>query len=221
MDRLTETPSGKRLDGKDEEREEVRMKVLLVGSGGHVGGVARAELEKRGHDVIGATRSTDPGVDTSDADSISKLLTAVGVVDAIVVAVGAAAFIPVTELTREDYTEAFVSKTLGQIEFVTQGLDHLSDGGSITFVTGVLSREPVPTASAAAMANGAVESFVVSAAPELPRGIRINAVSPNVLANSPHFHDAFAGMIPVTDEEVASAFVRSVEGNVTGRILTV
>src|SRR5699024_12836486 len=83
----------------------------------------------------------------------------------------------------------------------------------ITFVTGVLSREPVPTASAAAMANGAVESFVVSAAPELPRGIRINAVSPNVLANSPHFHDAFAGMIPVTDEEVASASVRSIEGN--------
>src|SRR5699024_9036279 len=139
----------------------------------------------------------------------------------IVVAVGAAAFKPVTELTREDYTGAFVSKTLGQIEFVTQGLDHLSDGGSITFVTGVLSRDPVPTASAAAMANGAVESFVVSAAPELPRRIRINAVSPNVLANSPHFHDAFAGMIPVTDEEVASAFVRSIEGNVTGRILTV
>src|SRR5690625_7747557 len=81
------------------------MKILLVGSGGHVGGVARAELEKRGHDVIGATRSIDPGVDTSDADSISKLLEAVGVVDAIVVAVGAAAFKPVTELTREDYTE--------------------------------------------------------------------------------------------------------------------
>src|SRR5699024_8153963 len=113
------------------------MKILLVGSGGHVGGVARAELEKRGHDVIGATRSTD--------------------------------------------TEACTSKTLGHIEFVTQRLAHLRAGGSITFVTGVLSREPVPTASAAAMANGAVESFVVSAAPELPRGIRINAVSPNVL----------------------------------------
>lgn len=197
------------------------MKILLVGSGGHVGGVARDELERRGHDVISATRSTDPGVDTSDAESISNLLRSVGTVDAIVIAVGAAAFKPVTELTREDYVAAFTSKTLGQIEFVTQGLDHLTDGGSITFVTGVLSREPIPTASVAAMANGAVESFVISAAPELPRGIRINAVSPNVLANSPHYHDAFAGMTPVTDEAVANAFVRSVEGNVTGRILTV
>ncbi|WP_453985436.1 hypothetical protein [Brevibacterium casei] len=46
-------------------------------------------------------------------------------------------------------------------------------------------------------------------------------MSPNVLANSPHFHDAFAGMTPVSDEEVATAFVRSVEGNITGRVLTV
>jgi NAD(P)-dependent dehydrogenase (short-subunit alcohol dehydrogenase family) len=160
-------------------------------------------------------------VDATDPESITRLLEAVGRVDAIVVAVGGAAFKPVTELTREDYTDAFFSKTMGQIEFVTQGLDHINDGGSITFVTGVLAREPVPTAAAAAMANGALESFVVSAAPELPRGIRINAVSPNVLENSPHFHDAFAGMLPVSDEAVATAFVRSVEGNVTGRILDV
>lgn len=197
------------------------MRILLVGAGGHVGGVARAEFESRGHEVIAVSRSTDPGVDTSDPDSISALLKAVGRIDAIVVAVGSAAFKPVTELTREDYTEAFISKALGQVEFVTQGLDYLNDGGSITVTTGVLSREPVPTAAAAALVNGAVESFVISAAPELPRGIRINAVSPNVLANSPHFHDAFAGMVPVTDEQVAAAFVRSVEGNVTGRVLAV
>lgn len=197
------------------------MRILLVGAGGHVGGVARDEFESRGHEVIAVSRSTDPGVDTSDPESISALLKAVGRIDAIVVAVGSAAFKPVTELTREDYTEAFISKALGQVEFVTQGLDYLNDGGSITVTTGVLSREPVPTAAAAALVNGAVESFVISAAPELPRGIRINAVSPNVLANSPHFHDAFAGMVPVTDEQVAAAFVRSVEGNVTGRVLAV
>lgn len=197
------------------------MKILLVGAGGHVGRVAQAELEARKHHVIAVSRSTQPGVDTSDPESIAALLEAVGRIDAIVVAVGSAAFKPVTELTREDYTDAFVSKALGQVEFVTQGLDYLNDGGSITVTTGVLSREPVPTAAAAALVNGAVESFVISAAPELPRGIRINAVSPNVLANSPHFHDAFAGMVPVTDEQVAAAFVRSVEGNVTGRVIAV
>lgn len=197
------------------------MRILIVGAGGHVGGVARAELEARGHEVIAVSRSTEPGVDTSDPESIGALLKAVGQVDAIVVAVGSAAFKPLTELTREDYMDAFTSKTLGQVEFVTQGLDYLNDGGSITVTTGVLSREPIPTAAAAALVNGAVESFVISAAPELPRGTRINAVSPNVLANSPHFHQAFAGMVPVTDEQVAAAFVRSIEGNVTGRIIAV
>lgn len=197
------------------------MKILLVGAGGHVGGVALAELEARSHHVVAASRSTQPRVDTSDPESIAALLEAVGRIDAIVVAVGSAAFKPVTELTRENYASAFASKALGQVEFVTQGLGYLNDGGSITLTTGVLSREPVPTAAAAALVNGAVESFVISAAPELPRGIRINAVSPNVLANSPHFYDAFAGMVPVTDEQVAAAFVRSVEGNVTGRVLAV
>lgn len=197
------------------------MKVLLVGATGHVGGVALTALESRGHEVIPVSRSSTPGVDTSDRDSISAMLGAVGSVDAIVVAVGAAPFKQVTDLTREDYIAGFTSKTLGQIEFVTQGLDYINDGGSITFTTGVLAREPVPTAAAAAMANGAVEAYVMAAAPELPRGIRINAVSPNVLANSPHYHDAFVGMLPVTDEQVATAFLRSVEGNVTGRVLAV
>ncbi|WP_339392446.1 short chain dehydrogenase [Brevibacterium metallidurans] len=197
------------------------MRILLVGASGHVGGVARGELQRRGHEVIAVSRSSDPAVDTSDPESIRTLLETVGDVDAIVVAVGSVPFKPVTELTREDYTAGFVSKVLGQLEFVTQGLDRVRDGGSITLTTGVLSREPVPAASAAALANGAVESFVISAAPELPRGIRINAVSPNVLANSPHYHDAFAGMTPVTDEAVAAAYVRSVEGNVTGRVLAV
>ncbi|MCM1011286.1 MULTISPECIES: short chain dehydrogenase [unclassified Brevibacterium] len=197
------------------------MRILLVGAGGHVGGVARDAFEGRGHEVLAVSRTTDPAVNTSDPASIRALLEAVGIVDAIVVAAGSVPFKPVTELTREDYMSGFVSKTLGQLEFVVQGLDHVADGGSITVTTGVLARESVPTAAAAAMANGAVESFVLAAAPELPRGIRINAVSPNVLANSPHYHDAFAGMTPVTDSEVAMAFIRAVEGNVNGRVLAV
>lgn len=201
--------------------EWTTMRILLVGATGHVGTVARTELESRGHDVIAVSRSSSPSIDITDPASIGTALDEVGRVDAIVVAVGSVPFRPVTDLTREDYIAGFTSKALGQIEFVTQGLDHLSDGGSITLTSGVLARESVPTAAAAAMANGAVESFVMAAAPELPRGIRINAVSPDVLANSPHYHSAFAGMIPVTDEQVAAAFVRSIEGNVTGRVLTV
>ncbi|RAG62155.1 short chain dehydrogenase, partial [Burkholderia multivorans] len=88
------------------------MRILVVGAGGHVGRVAVAEFEARGHEVISASRSTDPGVDTSDPASIQGLLDAVGEVDAIVVAAGSVPFKPVTDLTRDDYLSALTSKVL-------------------------------------------------------------------------------------------------------------
>ena len=60
-------------------------------------------------------------------------------------------------------------------------------------MTGVLARDPIPTASAAALANGAVESFTLAAAIDLPRGLRINTVSPNVLTEATSYHAKFAG----------------------------
>src|SRR5699024_7306632 len=149
------------------------------------------------------------------------LFTRVGEVDGVVVASGAGPFQPLTDLDGEADLAALTGKTLPQIEVVRQGLEHVRDGASSTLSTGALARGPIATAAAAAMANGARESFVIGAAAEAPRGLRINAVSPNVLANSPHSHDLFPGQRPVNDEEVGRAFVLSVEGLVSGRTITV
>ena len=197
------------------------MKALVIGATGSIGGVVADALAARGHDVIRASRSGDEAVDVNDAASIGALFERVGTVDAVVVAVGSVPFKPLSELTRDDYVAAFTGKTLAQIEVVRQALPHLADGGSITLTSGVLAREPIATGAAAAMANGALESFTITAAAEAPRGIRINAISPDVLANSPGYHSSFPGHRPVTDEEVAAAAVRSVEGVITGRILAV
>ncbi|WP_029089789.1 short chain dehydrogenase [Brevibacterium album] len=197
------------------------MKVLVIGANGNVGGVAAAALEERGHEVVRASRSTEPGVDITDPASTSALFEAVGAVDAVLVASGAVPFRPVTELTHEDYLSGFLSKALSQIDVARAALDHVADGGSITLTTGVLSREPIATGAAAAAANGAVDAYVMVAAAEAPRGIRVNAVSPDVLANSPHYHPAFPGHRPVTDEEVGTAYVLAVEGLVNGRVLPV
>ena len=64
-----------------------------------------------------------------------------------------------------------------------------------------------------------LESFVVTAAAEAPRGIRINAVSPDVLANSPQHFASFPGHEPISDERVATAYVLAVEGLVNGRAI--
>ncbi|MEW2006570.1 short chain dehydrogenase [Microbacterium sp. NRRL B-14842] len=197
------------------------MKVLVIGATGSIGGVVAATLDVRGHEVVRASRSGEQNVDVTDPASIRSLFERVGPVDAVVVAVGSVPFKPLTDLDRDDYLAAFTGKTLAQLDVVRVALDHVTDGGSLTLTSGVLAREPIATGAAAAMANGALESFVITAAAEAPRGIRINAVSPDVLANSPGYFSAFPGHRPVTDDEVGQAYVRAVEGIVSGRVLPV
>lgn len=169
--------------------------------------------------MIAVSRSTAPAVDTTDEASIEALFAEVGEVDAVIVAVGSVPFKPVGELTRDDYRAAFLGKVLSQLDVVRIGTPFVRDGGSFTLTTGILAREPIATGAAASMANGAVESFVIGAAPELPRGIRINAVSPTVLAEATGYHDAFPGFPPVASDVVGLAFVRAIEGVGTGRVL--
>lgn len=197
------------------------MRTLIIGATGNIGKVAAATLEGRGHEVIRASRSSERRVDITDPDSVEALFDEVGDIDSVVVASGSVPFKPVTELTRQDYLAGLTSKTLGQIEVARVALQRVHDGGSITLTTGVLTREPIATGAAAATANGALEAFVLTAAAEAPRSIRINAVSPNVLANSPHYHSTFVGQRPVTDEEVGNAYVLAVEGISNGRVIAV
>lgn len=198
------------------------MKVIVIGATGNIGHVVATTLQARGHDVISASRSGYPAVDISDPDSIAAFFEQVGKnADAVVVTAGAVPFKPFTELTRDDYLTALTSKTLSQVEVASQALKYLNDGGSITLTSGVIARAPIATAAAAALANGAIESFVITAAAESPRGIRINAVSPDVLENSPQFHATFAGHRPVSDEEIGRAYTLAVEGVGTGQTITV
>lgn len=160
-------------------------------------------------------------MDVGDEDSIKALFEAVGSVEAVVATVGSVPFEPFEELGRAEYLAAFTQKVLAQISIVRLGVPHVADGGSFTLTTGVVGRETIRTGAAAATANGALEYFVPAAAVELPRGIRINAVSPTVLAEAPSYHDSFPGFSPVPAATVAEAYVKSVEGVQTGQIYIV
>ena len=197
------------------------MKALVIGATGSIGSIVAATLESRGHLVVRASRSGEERVDVTDPASIRALFARVTGIDAVVVAAGSVPFKPLTELGHDDYLSAFTGKALAQIDVVRKALSHVTDGGSITLTSGVLAREPIATGAAAAMANGALESFVLTAAAEAPRGIRINAVSPDVLERSPGYHSSFPGHPPVSDGGVGDAYVRAVEGIINGRILAV
>ncbi len=193
------------------------MKVLLIGSTGTVGSAVADALNER-HTVVGVSRSSETQVDLTDSASIGRMYRNVGQVDAVVCAAGGAPFVPLGEATGEHFAQGFANKLGGQINLVLHGLDYITDGGSFTLITGILASAPVRAGSISATANGGLHSFVTSAAAELPRGLRINAVSPNVVEESlPKYGTFFPGFRPVPVAQVAEAFVRSVEGVETGK----
>ncbi|AKV86215.1 short-chain dehydrogenase [Microbacterium sp. CGR1] len=195
------------------------MRILVIGASGQVGRTAVDALA--GHEVISASRSSEPSVDVTDSASVEHLFASVGQIDAVIVAVGEVPFRSLDELSRSDYEAAFRGKVLSQLDVVRIGASYVRDGGSITLTSGILSREPIATGAAASLANGAIESFVVAAATELPRGIRINAVSPSVLADAPSYHSSFPGFVPVSSHRVGQAFAKSVLGVQTGQVYPV
>ena len=193
------------------------MKFLVVGSTGLIGSYVAKTLSKHGT-VIGVSRTTQISVDVKDPASIKAMYEKVGKVDAVASCIGKVAFKPVAELSYEDYLMGLKDKALGQVELVRAGIDFLNDGGSFTLMTGVLARDPIPSGSVAALANGAIESFTLAAAIDLPRGIRINTVSPNVLVEATSYHASFPGFHQVSAQSVADAYVKSILGKQTGQI---
>mgnify|MGYP002683445110 CR=1 FL=1 len=71
-------------------------------------------------------------------------------------------------------------------------------------------------------AREALDDFVRAAAIEMPRGIRINCVSPGLLEESAVKYDGFfPGHVPVTSARVGIAFTKCVEGAINGQVVTV
>ncbi|HET6762346.1 MAG TPA: short chain dehydrogenase [Longimicrobiaceae bacterium] len=194
------------------------MKVIVVGATGTIGKAVAAALEAR-HEVVrvGNTHG-DVKVDIASADSIRAMYEQVGDFDALVSAAGRAAFKPLDQLTDADFDLSLSNKLMGQINLVRLGMQRVRTGGSFTLTSGVLAREPMPGSGAVSLVNAGLEGFVLAAALQMPRGARINIVSPpwvaetlQAMGRDPH------GGLPA--ERVAAAYVASVEGEENGAIL--
>jgi NAD(P)-dependent dehydrogenase (short-subunit alcohol dehydrogenase family) len=196
------------------------MRILLVGAHGTLGRAVAEALSH--HEVIAASRSGGERVDLDGAASIAELYRRVGEVDAVACAAGVTPFGPLGDLTLHQFSAGLDNKLLGQIALVRLGLDHVTATGSFTLVSGVIGEEPVRAGSVAATVNGGLQGFVRAAAIELPRGLRINAVSPTALTESwDAYGPSFPGFEPVPAANAARAFVKSIEGAQTGQIYRV
>ncbi len=88
-------------------------------------------------------------------------------------------------------TVGLQDKLLGQIRLALTGQHYLNDGGSITLISGIVADEPIAQGVNATTVNAGLAGFVRAAACELPRGIRINLISPTVLSESVEAYDGF------------------------------
>jgi NAD(P)-dependent dehydrogenase (short-subunit alcohol dehydrogenase family) len=131
---------------------------------------------------------------------------------------GNAVFKPFAALTDADYELGLRSKLMGQVALARTAKDHLRDGGSITVTTGVLAMRPMPGSAAISLVNAGLEGFVRAAALEMPRRLRINAVSPPwVKETLLKLHMDPAPGLAAAD--VAKAYVAAVEGSYQGTII--
>ena len=194
------------------------MKILLIGAGGTIGKAIDKELSPR-HEIVRIGRTSgDFHVDISDSTSIRKLFEQTGKFDALICAAGNVTFAPLAEMTEDSFALGLKDKLMGQVNLLLIGREFANDGASFTFTTGVLSHDPIRSGASAALVNGALDSFVRAAAIELPRGLRVNSISPNVLVEAmDKYAPYFRGFKPVPAVDVALAYAKSVEGLQTGQ----
>ncbi|MRW83204.1 short chain dehydrogenase [Pseudoduganella sp. FT26W] len=195
------------------------MKVIVIGATGAIGKAVTEELGKRHEVVTVGASSGQHQADFTDIAQLRSLFAKIGKVDAVVVAAGALHFAPLASFTPEQFYVGLNSKLMGQVNVALAAQEYLNDGGSITLTSGIVAEESILNGVSASMVNSAVEGFVRGAAIELPRGLRINVVSPNVVQESmDSYGPFFIGFEPIAASRAALSYARSVDGAQTGKV---
>ena len=156
---------------------------LLLGQGAQVMVTGRTE------DTLSSAREAlgpDAAVVRSDTASLAEIDALAdrvrsdwGTLDALLVCAGTNVFAPFEAVTEAAYDQMFAVNAKGAY-FTAQKLAPLmAEGGAVVFVTSVANVMGLPMISAYAASKAALRSMARSLAHELlPRGIRVNAVSP-------------------------------------------
>lgn len=192
------------------------MRIVVVGATGTVGGAVADALAQRGHEVLRASRTGAVRVDLTDEGSIRAMYESVGRVDGVVCCAGMGRMGSALALTDADWSASIADKLMGNVNLVRHGVDRVNDKGVFVITAGIWSQKPPPGAAAIATLNGALESFARAAARDLPRGIRLVAISPPWIDESAR---KIGQRGAITAARNAQAYVAVVEGNVTADVI--
>lgn len=185
-----------------------QMRILIIGAGGTIGKIVTEDLV-RDHEVVTAGRTSgDVIVDIASAQEIEDLYRLNDAFDAVICAAGESDSCELPVLEEKHLMLGIKQKLLAQVNLVLIGQKYVRDGASFTLTTGKMGDLPVKGSAGKSFVNGAINSFVMAAALDLQRGLRINAVSPAKIGS-------------VSDESVAAAYRRAVEEKINGEVLRI
>ncbi|MEM1322778.1 MAG: SDR family oxidoreductase [Bacteroidota bacterium] len=120
-----------------------------------------------------------------------------GKIDVLFLNAGVAPFIPLEAYDENTYDHLFNVNVKGVFFSVQKALPYLSEGASVIITTSVVNQMGMPASSAYAATKAAVRSLAQSLSAELlPRGIRVNALSPGPI-ETPIF-----GKMGMNDEQI-------------------
>ena len=191
------------------------MKIVIVGASGRIGVEVDRALSADNEVIRVGASSGDFQCDYTDPESVEAMFRGVGHFDSLICVAGRdSTFKPFDSLLDDDYRYGFERKFLGQLRLVRLGQEHVRDGGSFTLTSGFLSNYPNPSSIATGPLNAAVDAFVENSARLLPRGIRLNVVSP-----APVVEPGQEGTGRVTATQTAAFYVSAVRGEMTGQVL--
>ena len=184
------------------------MKILIIGAGGTIGKVITPALQLK-HEVITVGRNNgDVIADISSTDSIESLFRKVLNIDAVICVAGDSVSDSFSAMEESAYSLGLNQKLLAQINLVLIGLRYINENGSFTLISGKMGEKPTKGSSGKAVANGAINSFVLAAALEMPKDIRLNAVSPSKVSD-------------ISSAELIEAYLKSISMATHGEIIRI
>jgi NAD(P)-dependent dehydrogenase (short-subunit alcohol dehydrogenase family) len=176
-------------------------RVIITGRNPKAIEVARAELGDRAIVVASDTSSL------ADIDVLAaKVKEAFGTIDLLFVNAGIAKFVPFEGITAELYDETQAINTRGAFFTVQRLAPLLGVGSSVVLNTSVVDEKGLANTSMYAASKAALRSLARTLSTELlPKGVRVNAVSPGPIVTPIYDKMGIAG-------EARTAFEEQIRG---------
>ena len=141
---------------------------------------AVAEIVKAGGKAIAVQGSVSKEADVKRL--FEETTKAFGKVDVLVNNAGVYKFIPIAEVTEEEYRRQFDTNVWGVLLTTREALKSFNDGGAIINVSSTVTRLAIAGSSVYSGTKGALDVITQTLAAELgPRKIRVNAVNPGLV----------------------------------------